>query len=571
MGRARLNIVFVFFLLFAAAVSLRLAFLQIVKGEFYRALSRGQNNFIQTPITEDRGDIFLKDKNGRLYTLSTNVDQKYAFASPAEIEDSESVANIAGGILGIAREALAVKLADKENLYEPLKMRLAGDEAEALSGAGLRGIYVRSQRSRYFPQEYLGAHIAGFVGADGAGQYGLEAYYDDQLRGKKALASKPSAKIPFLSKNSRIPASNKGSDIVLNIDYNIQFFAENLLRGASKDLGIREGTIIVMDPSTGRILAMANWPGFNPNKYFSQKDWGLFQNPALQKIFEPGSAFKPITMASAIDAGRVTPDTVFEDPGKIQIGGYVIYNYDGRDYGTQTMTGVLEKSVNTGAVFAERQLGHQRFLEYIKKFGFFEPTDIDLAGEIHSENKNLRNGREINFATAAFGHGIEVTPIQMARAFSALVNGGFLVKPFVVDKIIQSDGTETLYEPEIGSQVISKDASNKIVGMLVSVVENGFGKRAGIAGYYIGGKTGTAQVPWTALGIQKAGYSEETIQSFMGFAPAFDPRFLILVKLNNPKTKTAEYSAVPVFRELAKYIIDYWEIPPDYEKLVKNP
>ncbi len=222
------------------------------------------------------------------------------------------------------------------------------------------------------------------------------------------------------------------------------------------------------------------------------------------------------------------------------------------------MTEVLEKSVNTGAVFAESQVGHKTFLDYIKRFGFFERTGIDLQGEVFSQNKNLRNGRDINFATASFGQGIEVTPIQIMVAYSAIANGGKLVQPY----IIEGAGSRRANDD---NNVISQKSASRITAMLCSVVQNGFAKSAQVPGYYIAGKTGTGLMPWTSLGIKKEGYSDKTWQSFVGFAPAFDPKFLILVKLDNPEAKTAEYSAVPIFRELAKYIIDYWEIPSDYE------
>ena len=217
------------------------------------------------------------------------------------------------------------------------------------------------------------------------------------------------------------------------------------------------------------------------------------------------------------------------------------------------MTEVLEKSINTGAVFIEEQLGHKDFLNYIEKFGIFELTGIDLQEETFSQNKELKKGYEIGFATASFGQGIEMTPIQMVRAYCAIINGGKLINPYVIEKISDE------------KQIISPNTSSKATAMLVSVVEHGYAKTARVPGYYIGGKTGTAQVSWSALDIDKRGYSNKTWQTFIGFGPAFDPRFLILVKLDNPKTKTAEYSAVPVFQELAKYIIDYYEILPDYE------
>ena len=228
------------------------------------------------------------------------------------------------------------------------------------------------------------------------------------------------------------------------------------------------------------------------------------------------------------------------------------------------MTNVLEKSINTGAVFAETQLGEAFFLNYIEKFGFFEKTGIDLP-EIYSENRVIKNGREINFATASFGQGIEMTPMQLARAYCAIANGGKLIKPYLVEKILENGNLVKEIQLETSLPIISSKTSRQLTAMLVSVIENGYGKSAKIPGYYIAGKTGTAQVAFSNLGINKEGYSEKTIQTFVGFAPAFDPKFLILIKLDNPKAKTAEYSAVPIFHDLAEYIIHYWQIPPDYE------
>ena len=230
------------------------------------------------------------------------------------------------------------------------------------------------------------------------------------------------------------------------------------------------------------------------------------------------------------------------------------------------MTEVLERSINTGAVFAEEQISHDTFLDYIEKFKFFEPTGIDLAGEVFSSNQNLKKGYEINFATASFGQGIEVTPIQIVQAFSIIANKGKIIKPHLVE-IIAENGEKTEVSPEIKSTlVISSETATKLTAMLVSVIENGFSKKARIPGYHIAGKTGTSQIAFSALGIDKTGYSEETIQTFIGFAPAYNPQFVMLVKLNNPETRTAEYSALPIWHDLAKYIIDYYHIPPDYKE-----
>ena len=551
----RANLVLGIFFLFGAALIGRLVFLQILHHGFYLALAQGQQN-LSSLAKGERGDIFLRDKNGNLYTLAENQEVPFVFVSPPEGKDIEATAVRLAGALGLDQQVVLLKLQKKDSLYEVLKKRISAQEQEFLEQEQIPGVYLGRERIRSYPRQTLASHVIGFTNQDGKGQYGVEEYYNDLLEGKEGLR-----------KTSKNPASyllrafedtlKDGSDVVVTIDYHIQAMAESLLHEATGKLHAQGGTIIVMDPLSGKILALADFPNFNPNEYSKVQDLRIFQNPAIQKIHEPGSIFKPITMAAAIDTKAVTPDTTYVDKGIVEIGRREIYNYDRRTWGQRSMTEVLEFSINTGAVFAEQQFGHENFLRYIKKFDIFNPTRVDLAGEVSSTSAEFQKGYEINFATAAFGQGIEMTPLQIARAFCAIANNGILVEPFIVEKE-KSNG-------EHPPPIISSQTSSQITSMLVNVVEHGFGKAAKIPGYYIAGKTGTAQISWSALGIAKSGYSDKTIQSFVGYAPAFNPRFLIIVQFDNHQTKTAEYSAIPVFPELAKYIIDYYQIPPDYE------
>jgi len=540
----RINFILIFLFLFGAALIGKLFFLQIIENDLYLALARGQQRSFFDSRGE-RGEIFFHNHE---VPLATNSNFTYLYASPNEIPfgEKEEIAEKLSQILSLEKDFLLAKL-NKNNLYEVLKEELSAEELKKLKDLELEGIYLGQAIKRSYPYGEFASHILGFVNKDGRGQYGLEGYWDEILQGKEK--------------------SIKGSDLILTIDYNIQYQAEKLLRGIHEELAIKAGTIIVMEPKSGRMLALADFPSFDPNHYSEEKDFEIFQLDATQKIFEPGSVFKPITMAGALNEGKITPNTTYQDPGIIEIDGWPIYNYEQRIYpGEITMTGVLEKSINTGAVFAERRLGDRNFLKYIEKFGIFEKTGIDLWGETYSQNTEFKKGYKINFATAAYGQGIEMTPLQLARAFCAIANGGRLVKPYLVEKIVKPDGEVIEIKPEISdNNIISPATASKLTAMLISVVENGFGKSARIPGYYLAGKTGTAQMSFAALDIDKKGYSEKTWQSFIGFAPAFDPQFLIMVKLDNPAAKTAEYSAAPVFRELAKYIIDYYKIPPDYE------
>jgi cell division protein FtsI/penicillin-binding protein 2 len=538
MAHGRINFILIVISLFGLALIGRLFFIQVIKDDYYKALAQGLYN-LDEKIQGERGEIFFQKGE----PLAINMEWPLVYASPREIKEKETTAATLSQIINVEKSLILEKL-QKDNLYEIIKRKLTNEEIEKIKTAGLKGVYLGKEVGRYYPQETLASQLSGFLDKNGVGQYGIEGCEDELLQGM---------------------GENKGSDLVLTVDYSIQFMAEKLLSDARKNLNIKSGQIIVMDPASGKILALANFPDFNPNQYSEISDFDIFQNAATQKIFEPGSVFKPLTMAGALEEEKVTPQTTYVDEGKAQIGGITIFNYDSRTWGKRTMTEVLEKSINTGAVFAEKELGNSLFLEYIEKFGILEPTGIDLQ-ETYSENKEFKKGYEINFATASFGQGIEMTPIQLIRAYGAIINGGKLVRPYIVDKIKENNEIISETKPKIEEDlVISPKTASQLTAMLISVVQNGYAKSAQIPGYYVAGKTGTAQVAWSALGIDKKGYSDQTWQSFVGFAPAFSPQFVILIKLDNPETKTAEYSAVPIFHDLAKYIIDYYQIPPDYE------
>jgi cell division protein FtsI/penicillin-binding protein 2 len=517
--------------------------LQIQKGDLYRAYSQGLHINLDNNL-KGRGEIFL-EKNK---PLAINVEENYIFINSRVVENLTETIDSLVEILNISKEEIENQI-KKHPSHAILKNKLNNEEIEAIKSLNSYGVSVNNEKKRYYPQDELLSSVIGFLGAEQKGQYGLEEFYNEDLK----------------VKTDGIENEN-GTDLFLTIDYNIQFKAETLLKKAEQNLNIKNGQIIVINPKSGEIKAMASLSGFNPNNY---TDYSLsaFKNPSTQDLFEPGSVFKPITMAAGIEEGKITPETTYEDPGRLEIDDYPIYNYEHRVYqGETSMTKVLEKSINTGAVFAQQELGGDLFIEYLEKFGFFEKTGIDLP-ETYSINKEIKTKRDVNLATGAFGQGVVITPIQLIKSYCALANNGKLVTPHLVKQKIDNDNkiSYPFQDPE-EEQVISSETASKVTSMLISVVENGFGKAAKVPGYFIAGKTGTAQVSYGSLGIDKGGYSEETIQSFIGFAPAYNPQFLILVKLDNPSTKTAEYSAIPMFQELAEYIIRQYQIPFDYEE-----
>ncbi|MEK7211779.1 MAG: penicillin-binding protein 2, partial [Patescibacteria group bacterium] len=410
-----------------------------------------------------------------------------------------------------------------------------------------------------------GGELTGFLGFDGerrVGSYGLEGYFEKELSGRAGFieATKDAfgALIPTATK--MFSGAKDGDDIVLAIDRNIESFVCDAVARARQKFDAESALAIVMNPRNGEIWALCNAPDFNPNEYGKVKDMRLFSQPAIVDAYEPGSVFKPITMAIGLEEEKISPDSTYLDEGALKISGFTIKNSDGKKNGLQTMTQVLEKSLNTGAVYVVRKIGGEKFLSYIKNLGFGEAAGIELSGEAAGDISQLKERDEIYSATASFGQGITVTPMQMAAAFSALANGGFLVKPHLVKEIRYADGAKKQSESRPLRQVFSTRTSKLISAMLVSVVKNGHGKAAGIPGYLVGGKTGTAQIPRK----DGRGYEEGAhIGTFIGYAPADNPQFLILTRFTRPSNvEWAESSAAPVFGEIARFLVNYLEIPP---------
>lgn len=438
------------------------------------------------------------------------------------------------------------------------------------------GIGYKSHTFRNYPEKNNGSHLLGFVSfepedKDGFfgrhGRYGLEGYFDDMLFGKFGeMKAEKGQRGTIIANNLEVTKQIDGDDLILTIDRTIQFFVSEKIKEATIKYGADSGTAIILDPKTGQVVAMSSYPDFDPNNYDEVNDMGVFNNPAIFDAYEPGSVFKSITMAAALNEGKVTPETTYNDAGFIMINGWPkpIKNSDFETHGGHgltTMTGVLENSLNTGAVFAMKKIGDKKFTEYLKKFGFGEKTGIELEGESKGNISNLtgKKIREINAATASFGQGINVTPIQMAASYAVIANGGKSVKPYIVKEIRHLDGSSETIKPANTNQIISEYSANLLSGMLVKVVEDGHSKKAQVPGYYIGCKTGTAQ--YTLEG--KKGYVEHSYNhTFICLGPVGDPKFVVLVRFKNPKGYTyADATTVPVTQNIMQFLVDYWQLP----------
>ena len=567
----RIYILVFFVFLAASIITFRMYSIQVVAYEKYKLIAENQHKIFQELIPK-RGEIYLQDDKD-LYPLAINQELQMAYAVPKEITDKNKTIDAINSVLGVEKDVLENKLSNPEDMFEILKHKLTEEETAKIKELNLPGIHLTSESFRYYPAGVLASQVVGFVGSDGneyRGRYGLELYWDKEMHGEEgSLNQENDAGGRWISIADRdLRPAKKGENLVLTINHTVQYEVEKILRETVEQHGADSGTIIAMEPKTGKILAMANSPSFNPNDYAKVEDMNLFLNPAIDLPYECGSVFKAITAASGIDAGKIEPDTTYTDTGGVQSAGYEIKNSDGKAYGSQTMTQVLEKSLNTGAIFIEKMLGNKNFADYVKKFGFGDKTGIELPGELGGNISNLENTRsDIQFFTASFGQGITVTPIQLLSAYAVIANKGKLMKPQVVDEIIYSDGRVEKIEPQEIRQVISEESAGKVGQMLRSVVTDGHGKRANVPGYLVAGKTGTAQVAKSG----SKGYEEGlAIGSFAGYAPLDDPQFAVLVKINNPKdVQWAESSAAPAFSRVMKLLLEYYKIKPTEENEIK--
>jgi cell division protein FtsI/penicillin-binding protein 2 len=542
----------------------RLFILQIGNYSKFSAMAEEQHKG-HSELVAKRGEIYLKSGDGR-YPLAVNREYMMVFLEPKLVEERDRVISELSYILGMERGQIENKLSDPEDMYEIVKKRISEDEVNRIRDLKLKGVRLMPEIYRYYPGEELASQIIGFVGSDGEkqiGRYGLEAYWEEELKGKNGSLSQErdsAGRWISISDREMVPPED-GVDLVLTIDETVQYEIEKILKATMEKHQADGGSILVQEPETGKILAMANYPNFDPNEFNKVEDMNAFLNSAISSTYESGSVFKTFTLASGIDAGVISPNTTYVDTGVISEAGYNIKNSDGKAYGEQTMTQVLEASLNTGVIFVEKLLGNARFKDYILKFGFGEKTGINLPGELAGNITNLKNLKShIQFFTASYGQGLTVTPLQVLNAYSAIGNGGNLMKPQIIEKIIYSDGTEKTIEPEIIRPVIKKETSEQVKNMLESVVVNGHGKRAAVPGYRVGGKTGTAQVAKK----DSVGYEDGvTIGSFAGLAPLEKPRFAVIVKIDNPKDVLwAESSAAPAFGEVMRFLLTYYNVEP---------
>jgi cell division protein FtsI/penicillin-binding protein 2 len=569
----RITAIGVMILALVGVIGLRLAYIQIIKHASYKAQATASQSR-KFAIPAQRGQIYAYDDD-QVVPLVLNETFKQVYADPSLIKNKSKVAAEVADALGGNPREYEAKLKVKGN-YVVLAQKVPNDAGEKLIKKQLLGIGVTDQVYRTYPEGDLAAQILGFVNNDGVGQYGVEGYMNKGLGGVDGLRQvKTDTKgNPIAIAGSVDRPAVDGKSYVLTIDRNIQAQAEYSLAEGVKNVGAKSGSVVIMDPNSGAIKAMANYPTFDPAEYSKVKDYSVFSNSIIASQFEPGSGFKIFTMSAGLDSGKVKPDTTYTDTGQVELDGYTIKNSAEKKWGVQNMGDVIEKSLNTGVIFILRSFGgnpeditlagKKLFHSYVQKFGFGKPTNIEQTGEAAGAvNQPSRvSGNDVNYANMTFGQGISTTMIQMVTAAAAVANGGKLYQPQLVAGVKEGETITKIPPKVVSPQVISKQAAADTVAMMEKVVQGkyGSGYKARIPGYTIAGKTGTAQIP----NANGRGYREDrNIGTFIGFAPSKSPKFIMMVRINEPNVSGfAESTTVPVFADIAKWLVTYMQIPP---------
>ena len=543
-------------LFWMTAVFGRVAYLQLFRhGEYLAKAMRQQRRTIE--ITPKRGTIF--DRNMRPLAMSVPVQS--AFAVPSEVKDTDLAARLLAGALGMPADEIRGKLESSAS-FVWLKRKLVPAKSEAVQSLNLKGIYLQEENQRYYPKRELAAHVLGFVDVDEKGLGGIEYEYDDLIRSKaEKIVVMADAKQRWFDGGE--VQRDRGVNVVLTIDEKIQYIAERELAAAIAKFRAPAGSVVVQDPNSGAILAMANWPKFNPNAVVDVPT-ETRMNRAISAIYEPGSTFKLVTLAAAFDQGLIRADEVFDcQNGSITVAGHLIHDH--KKYGMLTVADILANSSDVGAIKIALRLGPPRFYDYIRGFGFGTPSGVDLPGESRGLVYRLEHWGSFSIASVSMGQEVGVTPLQMITAVSAVANGGYLYKPHVVQEMRRGEQFVALPVPSMmmePKRVIRPETAATLRRLMEGVILHGTGKNARLEGWTAAGKTGTAQ----KIDPNTKRYSRtDVIASFTGFAPINNPAVTILVSIDSPAGYPHDGATVsaPVFKRIAEQVLPHLDVPRD--------
>lgn len=518
---------------------------------------------VDRKLQSPRGTIY--DRNGK--PLAMSVVTKSLYADPKMIKQSpQEIAELISPYVTMSKENI-VKALQEDSAFVWINRMMDADKSKAVAQVikenNIAGLNFVEESKRYYPNGVLAAQILGFVGTDDKGLDGLEMVLDEELKGgvqQEIVATDNKGNAIFGSVLSKF-LPDKGKSVTLTIDATIQFIAERALDKAMADTGAKHASVIVMDPKTGEILAMANRPTYDPNHY-SQGSEEDFKNIAVTNLYEPGSTFKSIIASAALASGKWKLDQVYNDKGSFVANGHVMQNWNGEGYGPVRLIDILKFSINTGMAEIGTTTGADILSKYVRNYGFGSKTGIELPGEGDGILYNPDDMSKLDVATMSIGQGIAVTPLQMVRAFGAIANGGSMMKPHIVKSYsnIKGEVTSTT-DPEVVGQPIPEETAKTIADILEKEVSEGGGTKAMVEGYHFGGKTGTAQKLDTKNGGYLAG---RYIASFIGFGPVEDPKFVVLVAIDDSKKGSIYGSqiAAPVFKNIVSQLVRYYQMSP---------
>ncbi|MCL6096479.1 MAG: penicillin-binding protein 2 [Patescibacteria group bacterium] len=554
----RYRFTFLILVLFYLLVIGRLFYWQVVKAQELSTLGQLQYGTTVT-VFPKRGEIRSSDG----FPIVTNKISYLVFANPKEVKDKSKTISLLSQTLSLDVASVSASLA-LDKFWVPLTSGIDTKVKAKLEALNLQGIGFEQQYSRFYPEASLAAQLVGFVGKDEAGEdkgyFGLEGYYNRLLKGKvgSAIQIHDAFGKPILARLNEQSGQVDGSSLILSLNRPIQFLVERVLKESVDKFGATSGMVGVMNPKTGEILAMASYPTFDPRSYQDYSE-NFYKNAFISDTYEPGSTFKPLVMSAALDAKLVTPQTKCTIcSGPVSIGGYELHTWDDKYFKNTTMTEVIQHSDNTGMVFVAQKLGVARMINYLEKFGIGNTTGVDLQGEVSAALKPENQWYAVDLATMGFGQGISVTPMELLTAISAIANNGKRMEPHVVSAVENPDGVLVKIPPRLVDTPISPETAKVMAEIMVNAVNKGEASWTKLDGYRVAGKTGTASIP-----VNGHYDPTKTIASFVGFAPADDPKFSMIVILNKPTASIyGAETAAPIFFEIAKNILSYYGIPP---------